>query len=65
MHRSELCRGDVIRVGHHAAVILEVKEGGAVVRDDRGNEWFRELPEEVLRSGYAGQGIYAHLELDD
>jgi hypothetical protein len=65
MHHSELQRGDVIRVGHHAAVILEVKKDGAVIRDDRGNEWFRELPEEVLRSGYAGEGIYGRLALDD
>jgi hypothetical protein len=65
MHRSELCRGDVIRVGHHAAVILEVMEEGAEVRDDLGQEGYLALPEEVLRSGLAGEGIYAHLALDD
>ena len=65
MHRSELRRGDVIRAGHYAAVILEVKEEGAVVRDDRGEEGYLALPEEVLRSGIAGEGFYAYLAPDD
>ena len=65
MHRSQLQRGDVVRYGHHALVILE-NDGDVVIgRDDEGDEGVVDLPEEVLLSGYAGEGIYAHLGLDE
>jgi hypothetical protein len=65
MHRTELQRGHVIRYGHHAIVILKNDGDVIIARDDEGHEGLVDLPEEVLLSGYAGEGIYAHLALDD
>jgi hypothetical protein len=53
--------GDIIKYGHHMVVVVELVDGGAVVRDQHGQEGWIALPHDVPVAGRAGEGLFAHL----